>query len=122
MMTVFDLITQAKELSVAEQIDLIYYLSQHLNKDQKLVHVAFLNPNELDRTPLTDEEFETFLEWLHKKHRNEDPSSLNIPKGKRIQLIEQMSPATEPPLSCWGVGKDRSTDEEFMEYEQSLRS
>lgn len=91
-MDVWDFIEAAKNLSRTQQIDLLYYLARHLNKDSKVVELCFLPAEKSMPTDelFTDEEFESLLEWLASL-RSQKSSDLALPIGKRIKLIELIS-------------------------------
>lgn len=109
---IWTLLETSKQLPRNEQINLLHYLTQHLNQPVKIAYLQFL-PAQLpsssvddETTPLfTDEEFENLLDWLE-KIRHHKSESLKLAYPKIIKLIERLEEASQPDIPGWGAGAD----------------
>jgi hypothetical protein len=114
-----------KQLSVTEQIDLLHYLTKQVNKQTKLVHVAFLpieetQPAETNDPILTNDEFEILLEWLTHL-RQQQKTRLGLSNQKRLKLIELVTDSFMQDIPQWGAGAEFWPEDDIEIFDQFLQ-
>ncbi len=115
----------AKQLSITEQIDLLYYLAKHVNKRSKLVHLAFLPMTEnrsadTNDSLLTNDEFEILMDWLTHL-RQQEKTCLGLSNQKRIKLIEWVTDSFMQDVPHWGAGAEFWPEDDIEAFDQFLQ-